>query len=97
MSNLASGSRPAVVGPDGKPLTIDDLPSADTKRWVPRRKAEVVAAVCGGLLSLDAACARYSLSVEEFMSWRRDVERHGIPGLRATRVRLYRDPLTADE
>ena len=94
MSDLAGGSQPAAVGPDGNPLTIDDLPPADTKRWVPRRKAEVVAAVCGGLLSLDDACARYSLSVEEFMSWRRDVDKHGIPGLLATRVQLYRDPLT---
>ena len=34
-----------VIGPDGSPLTIADLPPADTKRWVIRRKAEVVAAV----------------------------------------------------
>ena len=38
--------RPAqVIGPLGEPLTIDDLPSPKTKRWVVRRKAEVVAAV----------------------------------------------------
>ncbi len=97
MSKLAGESRPVVIGPDGNRLTIDDLPPADTKRWVPRRKAEVVAAVRGGLLSLDAACARYALSVEEFMSWRRDVERHGIRGLRATRVQQYRDQLMAGE
>jgi hypothetical protein len=41
----------------------------------------VVAAVCGGLLALDVACARYSLSVEEFASWRRKIERHGLGGL----------------
>ena len=41
-----------VIGPDGSPLTIADLPSPKTKRWVIRRKAEVVAAVRGGLLSL---------------------------------------------
>ena len=34
-----------VIGPDGSPLTIDDLPAPGTKRWVIRRKAEVVAAV----------------------------------------------------
>ena len=39
-----------VIGPDGSPLTVTDLPSAGTKRWVIRRKAEVVAAVRGGLL-----------------------------------------------
>ena len=45
-----------VIGPDGSPLTIADLPPKDTKRWVIRRKAEVVAAVRGGLLSLEEAC-----------------------------------------
>ena len=38
-----------VIGPDGSPLTVADLPPKDTKRWVIRRKAEVVAAVRGGL------------------------------------------------
>ena len=33
-----------VIGPDGSPLTVADLPPKDTKRWVIRRKAEVVAA-----------------------------------------------------
>jgi hypothetical protein len=36
-----------VIGPDGNPLTIADLPEPGTKRWVTRRKAEVVAAVRG--------------------------------------------------
>jgi len=58
-----------VIGPDGSPLTIADLPPPTTKRWVIRRKAEVVAAVRGGLLSLEEACARYTLTVEEFLSW----------------------------
>ena len=42
-----------VIGPDGSPLTTADLPSRDTKRWVIRRKAQVVAAVRGGLLTMD--------------------------------------------
>ena len=58
-----------VIGPDGSPLTIADLPAPGTKRWVIRRKAEVVAAVRGGLLSLEEACSRYTLTVEEFLSW----------------------------
>ena len=45
-----------VIGPDGSPLTIADLPPRNTRRWVIRRKAEVVAAVRGGLLSLEEAC-----------------------------------------
>lgn len=79
-----------VMGPDGSPLTIADLPSVTTKRWVIRRKAEVVAAVRGGLLSLSDACSRYRLTVDEFLSWQRSIERHGLPGLRATRVQDYR-------
>ena len=57
-----------VVGPDGRRLTFADLPLPDTKRWVIRRKAEVVAAVRGGLLSLDEACDRYQLTNEEFLA-----------------------------
>jgi len=57
-----------VIGPDGSPLTIADLPPTSTRRWVIRRKAEVVAAVRGGLLSLEEACDRYTLTVEEFLS-----------------------------
>jgi Protein of unknown function (DUF1153) len=79
-----------VIGPDGSPLTIADLPPKDTKRWVIRRKAEVVAAVRGGLLSLEEACERYKLTVDEFLSWQRSIDRHGLPGLRATRIQDYR-------
>jgi hypothetical protein len=79
-----------VIGPDGSPLTVADLPPPNTKRWVIRRKAEVVAAVRGGLISLDDACRRYTLTVEEFLSWQRSIERHGLAGLRATRVQQYR-------
>ena len=80
-----------VIGPDGSPLTLADLPPPNTKRWVLRRKAEVVAAVRGGLLSLDEACKRYTLTVEEFLAWQRAIDRHGLAGLRATRVQQYRN------
>ncbi|MGP1275704.1 MAG: CtrA inhibitor SciP [Caulobacterales bacterium] len=79
-----------VIGPDGSPLTVADLPAANTKRWVIRRKAEVVAAVRGGLISLDDACERYRLTVEEFLGWQRAIERHGLAGLRTTRIQDYR-------
>ena len=65
--------------------------AAGTTRWVVRRKAEVVAAVAGGLLSVDEACKRYTLSLEEFTSWQRAVDRSGMPGLRVTRIKQYRD------
>ena len=79
-----------VIGPDGSPLTINDLPPASTRRWVIRRKAEVVAAVRGGLLSLDEACARYRLTVEEYLSWQASIDEHGLAGLRTTRIQQYR-------
>jgi len=82
--------RDGVIGPQGQLLTLNDLPPPDTKRWVIRRKAEVVAAVRGGLLTLEDACRRYTLSVEEFLSWQRSIERNGLAGLRATRVQHYR-------
>ena len=84
--------RPAmVIGPLGEPLTIETLPAPQTTRWVVRRKAEVVAAVNGGLLSIDEVCERYSLTLEEFASWQRAVDRSGMQGLRVTRIQHYRD------
>ena len=80
-----------VVGPDGSSLTVADLPPTNTKRWVVRRKAEVVLAVRGGLLTLDEACERYRLSMDEFLSWQRSIDKHGLPGLRVTRVQDYRN------
>ena len=83
--------RPAqVVGPLGEPLTLESLPAPGTTRWVVRRKAEVVAAVNGGLLTVDEASARYSLTLEEFASWQRAVDRSGMPGLRVTRIQHYK-------
>ena len=79
-----------VIGPDGSPLTIADLPPPSTKRWVIRRKAEVVAAVRGGLLTLDEACERYQLTNEEFLAWQQSIDRHGLAGLRTTRIQQYR-------
>ena len=83
--------RPAqVIGPLGEPLTIESLPDPTTTRWVVRRKAEVVSAVNGGLLSVDEVCERFSLSLEEFAGWQRAVDRSGMPGLRVTRIQHYR-------
>ena len=72
-------------------MTFADLPPAGTRRWVIRRKAEVVAAVRNGLIGLDEACERYRLSVEEFLDWERLVNAHGLRGLRTTRSQRYRD------
>lgn len=69
---------------------MTDLPSPGPQRWVVRKKAIVVTAVRGGLLTIDEACERYTLSVDEFMTWQRDIDAHGLAGLRATRIQQYR-------
>jgi Protein of unknown function (DUF1153) len=81
--------RKHIIGPDGRRFTIADPPSPDTTHWVIRRKAEVVAAVRGGLLSLEEACSRYALNLEEFRSWERSIDRFGLKGLRTTRTQYY--------
>ena len=87
---LNSKGEKYVIGPTGAPLTLSDLPPSDTERWVIRRKAEVVAAVRGGLLTLEEACARYRLTNEEFLGWQKSIDQHGLAGLRTTRIQQYR-------
>lgn len=79
----------SVAGPLG-PVTMADLPSSSTIYWVARRKAEVLAAIDGGLPGLEDACRKYRLSEEELDGWRRTLDRAGIPGLRVTKMRQYR-------
>jgi transposase-like protein len=67
-----------------------DLPPPNTKRWVVRRKAAVLAAVRSGAITVEEACRRYGLSEEEFLSWQRAFDSHGLAGLRATRLQAYR-------
>ena len=90
MHPQSPGRPDSVMGPAGKPITLDDLPPPSTKRWVVRRKAEVVTAVRAGLLTLEEACQRYKLSVEEFLSWQALIDKHGMRGLRTTRLQQYR-------
>lgn len=76
--------------PRGRLMSIDDLPPPETERWVARRKAEVVAGVREGVISLEEACRRYRLSVDEYRSWERLYSRHGLEGLRTTRIKKFR-------
>ena|SRR5687768_9743149 len=100
MMRAAVGSRRGVryvVGPDDVPLSVADLPVPGIQhRWVSRRKAQVVAAVAGGLLTIAEACARYTLTRDEFFAWGRAVARHGTSGLRTTKLQEYRTYRTSD-
>ena len=73
------------------PMT--ELPSPNTRRWVARRKAAVVAAVSSGTITLEEACRRYQMSEEEFFAWQRAFETFGLLGLRASRVQQHRGAL----
>src|SRR5436190_9710407 len=77
-----------VIGYDGRRLTLADLPSPDTTRWVVQRKAEVIAVVRGGLLSLEEACSRYALNSNEYLTWQHCIDSFGLAGLRATRTQF---------
>lgn len=77
---------PFVIGPDGEKMTRADLPTPAVRRWVPRRKARVVAAVEGGLISREEACSRYAISDEEFEGWKACLNNHGLRGLRVTKI-----------
>lgn len=86
-----------IIGPQNEVLTRDNLPPADTTRWVASRKAQVVAAVEGGLLTIDEALRRYRLSLEEFYSWQYAMDRSGVAGLRVAALqgaRQRRGPAT---
>ncbi len=79
-----------VIGPAGQPLTVDNLPSPETKRWVMSRKADVVAAVRRGRIGRNEACDRYGISDEELLSWEQLIDAHGLRGLLTTRLQEYR-------
>jgi hypothetical protein len=74
---------------------MDDLPPPNTKRWVARRKAAVVAAVRSGRITMEEALRHYQLSEEEFLSWQHAFDTHGLTGLRVTRVQQYRGSRSA--
>ena len=87
---------PVLGGPIGgsamaePPRPTPELPPPNVKRWTIRRKAAVVTAVANGVLTREEACRRYQLTEEEFISWQRAYETHGLPGLRSTRLQQYR-------
>jgi hypothetical protein len=76
------------AGADAPSLTLGDLPPPDTRRWVARRKAQVVSAVQVGLLPLEEALRLYRLTIEEFASWQRALLRYGTTGLKASQLHV---------
>lgn len=79
-----------IIGLHGKEITLDDLPPAGVTRWGCHRKAMVVLAVFGGLLTIDEACHRYQMSVEEFLSWESGYLNYGLDGVKVGASQHYR-------
>lgn len=69
---------------------VPELPK-QSERWTTSRKATVVQAVRGGWVPIEEVCAVYNISVDEFIAWERHIDRYGVPGLRTTRLQIYRD------
>src|SRR5580692_8482188 len=80
-----------VTGQDRRAVApMSPPPAFPVRRWGCHRKAELIAAVRGGSLSLDAACKRYELTVEEFLAWQRGIDLFGMAGLRVYKPRESR-------
>lgn len=83
-SNIGSIKRAdQITGPAGSTLDAANLPPKNLKRWVARRKADIVAAVEDGLLTETEARASYNISREEFSAWLGAYQSNGAAGLRA--------------
>ena len=76
-----------VVGADGDIITRGSLPPSTTQQWRIQLKAKVVAAVESGIISREEACARYHMSDDEYLEWRRRVEKSGLAGWRAQQAK----------
>ncbi len=59
----------SMIDRDQNQMMLNRLPPPDAKHWAARDKAAVVAAVKHGAITLDEVCRRYSLSVEEYLTW----------------------------
>src|SRR5436853_7394774 len=86
---LATGTRTDASDCSDAFGPMPELPKP-TQRWTVRRKAAVIESVPGGWVPIDAIRELYSVSVDEFLAWERDIDRYGIHGLRTTPYQIYR-------
>ncbi len=89
--SVGPGKPNGLVGPCGETLTLDNLPAADTtRRWTMQRKAQVITAIRGSLITKEEACERCGISAEELSSWETLLDRHGLSALQTTTLQKYR-------
>ena len=60
------------------------------KRWPPAMKAKVLEEVAEGVLTLEEACKRYALSIEEYLTWQQGIELFGLAGLQVNKQQELR-------
>ena len=88
----ANSNEIPAAGPTGtaEQAKSGKVPPPRPTRWIPQRKAEIVAAIRGGHMSFEEARERYALSMEEYLSWQIGIELSGLAGLRVNRVQQNR-------
>ncbi len=68
---------------------MPELPPPSTQIRTPQGKTAVVEAVRGGWVPIEEVCQSYMISVDEFLSWERDVDRLVTHGQRRTHCQLH--------
>ena len=86
-----------LIDPYGEQFSRDMLPPPEITRWVPRRKARIVCAIQGGMISRQEACELYGISDDELVSWEQLLEQHGPRALRSTQIQNYRRASASDD
>jgi hypothetical protein len=81
----------------GGPVLEHQPPIREThmEHWTPRMKAATVIDINEGKLTVDQACEQYDLSSAEIGEWQRAMARHGLHGLRVTRLHCYHPEASA--
>ncbi len=79
-----------VIGPDGSPLTIADLPAPEPSGGSSAARPKSLPRCAAAFCLSEEACSRYTLTVDEFLSWQFSIDQHGLAGLRTTRIQQYR-------
>lgn len=69
----------------GNVIAPYDIPPAGMNRWTPARKALVVRAVQGELITLDEVLERYKMTEPEFRRWESSLKTDGALGLKVTK------------
>jgi hypothetical protein len=83
---------PIVRDLQGNVITKADLPSPKTRRWVNSRKAILVRAVQGDIITREELLELYNMEDREFAIWEREFAQYGAEGLKQTKMQKRRTP-----